>query len=279
MDLLAALLNYLSPSVKYFYSGASCATGIYDGKDPFGHMHLIKSGSMEVHIGEQHCLSINTPTVLFFPQPCAHIMIPNAGAVELVCGKVDLGISQQSPLAISMPEFLVIPIIEMPAIGATLDLLYQEAFTEGIGRQTALDRLLEYFLIHVLRHLISQGQISRGALAAMSDPRIALAINAMHERPSYTWTLDKLADRAGMSRARFAANFHKLAGLPPLEYLTSWRLSVARGMLRQGRPLKSVAFAVGYQSPEAFGRVFAKKIGQSPSEWLRAQFSSTEVVN
>jgi AraC-like DNA-binding protein len=260
MDLLAALLNYLSPSVKFFYSGASCETGFYDGKDSFGYMHLIKSGSMDVQVREKHCVAINTPTVLFFPQPCAHIMIPNAGAVELVCGKVDLGIREQSPLAISMPEFLAIPIVEMPAIGATLDLLYQEAFADGIGRQTALDRLLEYFLIHVLRHLIAQGKLSRGALA----------INAMHERPSHTWTLDKLAD---------TANFHKLAGLPPLEYLTSWRLSVARGMLRQGRPLKSVAFAVGYQSPEAFGRVFAKKIGQSPSEWLRTQFSSTEVVN
>ncbi len=56
---------------------------------------------------------------------------------------------------------------------------------------------------------------------------------------------------------------------PPRKYLTSWRLSVARGLMRQGRPLKSVAAAVGYQSPEAFGRLFTKRIGQTPAEWTR----------
>jgi AraC-like DNA-binding protein len=271
MDVLTPLLSHLSPSARYFYSGTTCEGGLYDGTDRVGHLHLVKSGRLSVEVPGMPEIVIEQPTLLFFPQPCAHRMTPGPFGVELVCGTVDLGIREQSPLAASLPAVLVIPINDIPSVGTTLGLLYEEAFGDAFGRQAALDRLLEYFLIQVLRYLLAQGQLSQGALAAMADPRLALALNAMHQRPAHPWTLEILADIAGMSRSRFAANFHKLAGMPPLDYLTNWRLAVARGLLRQGRPLKSVASAVGYQSPEAFGRVFSKRLGQTPVEWVRAQ--------
>lgn len=273
MDILTPLFKHVLPSVRYYFSGTDCEGGSYDGKDPWGHLHLVKSGSMRLDVPGIAALNITTPTVLLFPRPCAHSMAPAQDGVELVCGQVDLGVAEQSPLALSLPAWLAIPMTDLPAADTTLELLYQEAFGNGIGRPTAISLLLDYFLIHVLRHLLAQGRFSDGVLAAMSDARLALAFNAMHERPAYPWTLEQLAERAHMSRARFAANFHKLAWIPPLEYLTHWRLSVARGLLRQGRPLKSVAAAVGYQSPEAFGRVFAKRIGHTPAEWVRGQLS------
>ncbi len=271
MDSLAPLLNHIPPTVEYYFSGAACAGGVYnyDGTAPCGHLHLVKSGAMHVTVPGKQDIIITRPTVLLFPRPCAHTMLPGEGDVELVCGTVELGFAEQSPLVLSLPACLVIEVAEIPAIGATLELLYREAFGVGIGRQTAINRLLEYFMIHVLRHLVAKDLLSQGMLAAMSDPRLALALNAMHEHPAYLWTLEQLASIANMSRARFAANFQKATGIPPLEYLTNWRLSVARGLLRQGRPLKSVASAVGYQSPEAFGRVFAKRIGKTPAQWLR----------
>lgn len=270
MDHLNPLLNHLSPSVSYYFSGTACAGGTYayDGTEPCGHLHLVKSGTVQVSVSGKY-ISIDRPAVLLFPRPCAHTMLPGEGGVELVCGRVDLGHAEQSPLALSLPAFLSIPLAEMPAIGTTLDLLYREAFGAEIGRQIAINRLLDYFMIHVLRHLVVQGQLNHGALAALADPRLALALHAMHERPSHPWTLEQLAEIANLSRAQFAAKFHRLAGIPPLEYLTNWRLSVARGLMRQGRPLKSVASAVGYQSPEAFGRVFTRRIGQTPAEWVR----------
>jgi len=276
MDLLAPLINHFSLSVKYYFSGKTCEGGTYDGLAPVGHLHVVRSGSMLVGLPGGRQITIDTPTVLFFPRPCAHSITPDANGIELVCGTVDLGFTEQSPLAVSLPQVLAIRISDIPGIGATLDLLYQEAFADQIGRQTALDRLFEYFIIHVLRYLVAQGQFSQGALSAMADPRLAQAFNAMHERPSHPWTLDELADQARMSRARFAANFREMAGITPLEYLTNWRLAVARGQLRQGRPLKSVAHAVGYQSPEALSRVFARKVGQTPAEWLRMQRVTNE---
>ena len=271
MDPLTPLLKHLPPTVEYYFSGAACAGSVsdYDGKARCGHLHLVKSGTLHVTVAGSQDIFITRPSVLLFPRPCAHTMLPGEGGVELVCGMVELGFAEQSPLALSLPECLVIEVAEMPAIGMTLELLYAEAFGAEIGRQTAINRLLEYFMLHILRHLVAKDQFSQGVLAALADPRLALALNAMHERPSQPWTLEQLASIANMSRARFAANFQKAAGIPPLDYLTNWRLSIARGLLRQGRPLKSVASAVGYQSSEAFGRVFVRRIGQTPTAWMR----------
>jgi AraC-like DNA-binding protein len=89
----------------------------------------------------------------------------------------------------------------------------------------------------------------------------------MHERPEFPWTLETLAEAAGMSRARFAVNFRDKAGMTPLEYLTDWRLSVARKLLQQGRSISSIASLVGYQSHTALTRMITKKLGVPPKEW------------
>lgn len=271
MDLLAPLVSNFSLSVKAYYSGHTCDEGAYDGQTQVGHLHLVKSGSLSLVLPNGSQALVQEPTVVFFPRPSAHRLMPNASGVELVCGTVDLGLVEQSPLALALPQVVLIPLSRMAGIGNTLELLYAEAFGNEVGKQTALDKLFEYFIVQVLRFLISNGQIHSGALAAMADARLARAIHAMHEKPSHPWTLEELADQAGMSRARFAANFRSRSGVTPLEYLTSWRLAVARGQLRLGRPLKSVASAVGYQSPEALSRAFARKLGTTPAEWVRIQ--------
>jgi AraC-like DNA-binding protein len=71
-----------------------------------------------------------------------------------------------------------------------------------------------------------------------------------------------------MSRARFAAHFRKVVGITPFDYLTSWRLGIAQTMLRKGNSLKLIAAAVGYTNATALTRVFTKRLGMSPSDWL-----------
>ena len=127
---------------------------------------------------------------------------------------------------------------------------------------------MEYFLILLLRHLIDNGDMTDGLLAGLSDPRLGPAIVAMHQQPGRSWILDDLAHEAGMSRARFADHFRKIVGRTPIEYLTHWRMTVAQQLLQQGKPLKSVASAIGYDSPAALGRIFSKIFGQSPLAWL-----------
>ncbi|HEX8887164.1 MAG TPA: helix-turn-helix transcriptional regulator [Noviherbaspirillum sp.] len=76
---------------------------------------------------------------------------------------------------------------------------------------------------------------------------------------------------AGMSRSKFASQFHKQVGMPPAEYIAQRRMKLARQLLRQRLPVEQVAIRVGYQSQPAFSRAFSARFGVSPSAWLRSR--------
>jgi AraC-like DNA-binding protein len=88
----------------------------------------------------------------------------------------------------------------------------------------------------------------------------------VHEAPEKPWSLEDLADLAGMSRTRFAAHFRAVVGKTSIDYLTLWRMTIARQLLAKGKPVKSVANAVGYDSAAAFSRMFARVTGHSPRD-------------
>ena len=274
MDGLSPLFDRFSPSAKVFYSGSLCIAEDFVKSDGVGYLHLLRSGRLSVSSQTSNTLdpvllTIEEPSVVFFPRPCKHRFQPMAGdCVNLVCAAIDLGSEMRNPLVMALPDVLVIPLQEVPAIAPALDLLFMEAFGLGSGRQAALDRLTEYFLILLLRHIIDSKMLSAGILAALNDTRLTKAIAVIHARPEFPWSLESLAAEAGMSRARFAIRFRETIGITPLEYLTDWRMSVAQTLLRQGKSLKSIAPSVGYQSPAALRRIFAKKLGLPPGEWL-----------
>lgn len=274
MDKLSPLFARFAPTARVFYSGNLCITQDFVESDGVGHLHLLRSGQLSVSSSTtgslpSDVLTIDQPSVLFYPRPHSHRFQPDPGdSPNLVCATVDLGIEMRNPLVMALPDVLVMPLHEVTALAPTLDLLFAEAFSNRCGRQAALDRLVEYFLILLLRHVIDSKMLHAGILAALNDARLSRSITAMHERPEHAWSLETLAEEAGMSRARFAVHFREAVGTTPLEYLTDWRMCVAQTLLKHGKSLKAIALSVGYQSPAALRRVFAKKLGMSPGEWL-----------
>jgi AraC-like DNA-binding protein len=60
-------------------------------------------------------------------------------------------------------------------------------------------------------------------------------------------------------------------GLPPMHYLTSWRMQVAAQKLcNTSASLAQVAEIVGYDSEAAFSRAFKKAFGVAPATWRRS---------
>jgi AraC-like DNA-binding protein len=272
MDRLTPLLARFDLSARVFHTGPLCAWADFDGTDGVGHIHLVREGRVRV-VGVGHpTFDVTEPTLLFYPRPSVHELRTVDGVdVDVLCASVDFGVGLGNPLLRGLPDVLVVPLDDAPALAPTLDLLFAEAFDQRCGRQVALDRLTEYLVIQLLRHAMAARLMDAGALSGLADPRLSKAINAMHERPAEPWTLASLAELAGMSRARFAANFRSRVGATPLGYLTDWRLGVARTLLRQGRPMKRVASEVGYASSHALARAFTQRLGLSPTEWLRVQ--------
>jgi AraC-like DNA-binding protein len=58
--------------------------------------------------------------------------------------------------------------------------------------------------------------------------------------------LGELTKAAGMSRTTFATHFRTAAGVPPLTYLTDWRMRLARRALMEGdKPVSTIAYSLG----------------------------------
>jgi AraC-like DNA-binding protein len=132
-----------------------------------------------------------------------------------------------------------------------------------------LDRLLDVVLVGVLREHF--GRAGAGAppwYRALDDPQVGRALRALHADPARPWTVAALAAEVGLSRAAFARRFTALVGEPPLEYLTGWRMALAREQLRETRDgLAAVARAVGYGSEFAFAAAFKRHHGVAPGRW------------
>jgi AraC-like DNA-binding protein len=268
MDHLVPLFERFSLSARMFYSGRLCGT-TPNLDEQAGYLHVLRKGTLTVTHPNARRLVVDTPSILFFPRPHQHrLRGPEEEGAELVCATVEFGVGMLNPLIASFPEPLVVPLDSLPELAPALELLFSEASSDLPGRQTALDRLFEYILVLLIRSAVNARLVDSGVLLGLADERLGKAIEAMHKRPGTAWSLEHLAQSAGMSRARFAAHFRKVVGMTPFDYLTNWRLGVAQTMLRKRNSLKLIASAVGYANATALTRVFTQRLGMSPSEWL-----------
>ncbi|MBL8518281.1 MAG: AraC family transcriptional regulator [Betaproteobacteria bacterium] len=277
MDALSTLFDRFPLSARLFYAGEICNTADFPASAGHGHLHIVKRGTLSFASERTTLLTVNEPAALFFPQPRDHRLVPVPGEpAEVLCASVQLGGTANNPFLKAFPDLLNVSLAESDTLAKGLDLLIEEAFGHGQGRQAALDRLTEFCLLLMMRHVVDQRKVEMGVLAGLSDARIAKAVIAVHEDPRRAWTLAAMAEIANLSRARFAARFKETTGVTPLDYLTDWRIGLAQSLMKHGRPLKLVAEEVGYASPATFSRIFAARVGKPPRAWLTAQTTSAD---
>ncbi|SFQ53531.1 AraC family transcriptional regulator [Amycolatopsis rubida] len=153
---------------------------------------------------------------------------------------------------------------------SALDWLLRELDTEmghdRPGRSFTRDQLAQLLLVHILRAYLAQpNALPAGRLRILADPRLAPAAQALHENPAHTWRLDELARLAAMSRTGFAARFRAVAGVPPLAYLTEWRMRIAAYELtHHDTPVSALSAQLGYTSESAFITAFKRAFGRTP---------------
>jgi transcriptional regulator GlxA family with amidase domain len=89
-------------------------------------------------------------------------------------------------------------------------------------------------------------------------------------------SVDRLADRASLSNRHFARLFKQLFNLTPADLVEQLRLEEARRRLLWPRySVKSIAASVGFQSHEAFCRVFHRRFGLSPRAFREQELQKT----
>jgi AraC-like DNA-binding protein len=163
-------------------------------------------------------------------------------------------------------------------LAGVIDLIMEECAAERPGRDMILERLLEVMLMECLRWPgVGNPTLPTGLLAGMQDAALARVLRAMHADISTGWTVAELARLAGMSRSAFAARFAGTIGCAPMEYLSRWRMTLAKDALsRGGKSLDRLAQEIGYESASAFSTAFRRRVGCAPGAFARARVDAPQ---
>ena len=132
----------------------------------------------------------------------------------------------------------------------------------------AMDGLAQYLAgLLVRRHLLTNTKpvaLDRDR----AERRLRRAAELMDAAPEEHFTVDRLADAAGMSRYHFVHAFKKQHGLPPYAYLIRLRVERAAELMRTtGLSLTTIAHELGFASSGRFSEAFKRAYGVTPSSW------------
>ena len=214
--------------------------------------------------GEPHSLVSSSPD---------HPDAPPIPEMALLCGycRFDPGLSH--PLLDSLPGITVVrdeELLRHVWLKSTLEQLSREYLCQQPGNELVVDKLTEILLVELIR--INFGRSDQeGFVAALADPALARALEALHLEPHRPWTLETLASEAAMSRASLANRFKQRIGQTMFEYLTGLRMHRAKSMLRESdASIYKVANRVGYESDLAFAKAFKRVAGMTPKQYRKS---------
>lgn len=271
LDRLSALLDGLAPEVTVRPFGETGSPpGLADAPPAPATllMYLVIRGRAMWRTG-RHEEPLVAPCLVICPGDVAHGLRPDGGGTAPTIVRVEACL--RGPVA-----GLLLDAFRQPCtVGLdggeasllhTVGLIAAELEQPRCGQPALLHRAGDILFIGVLRQLVARPvNAVGGILSGLADPRLARALVAVHDRPQVPWTLERLADEAGMSRTAFARHFHAVMRMPPGRYLQRVRLAIARSAVAAGRGLKLAAIASGYQSPAALSRALSRADARRPA--------------
>jgi AraC-like DNA-binding protein len=246
-------------------------------RDDATEAHRLLPGDLAIAVGGQDHHIAGEPN----PATCVSheqfwARTPDADAADpeaavFLCGAYRLAGDVGRSLIQALPPVLVIRPSAHDQVHDVVSLVSRELQHSAPGSQTVLDRLLDVLLVLVLRASYDQSSSAPRWYRAAQDPRLGRALRAMHEKPDRGWTVPELAQLTAMSRPSFARKFERALGQTPMQYLTDWRLTLARDYLLAGElTLDQIARRTGYTSPNAFAATFRRHHGLPPGRWREA---------
>ncbi len=195
-------------------------------------------------------------------------MEDNPNHTSLICGEFRFTGTSRHPLNLALPACLVIRGAGASATFRQLATTMAEvAHADCAGRNVLLNKLADALFTAAICEYSRTASSRQGLFASLTDPRIARVVQAVHDHPGNVWTMQSMATLACMSRSSFAERFKQLMKLPPIQYVTQWRVGLAEQLLRnREQTVAGIAQDLGYSSEAAFRRLFKRVSGMSPGK-------------
>jgi len=266
--------------------------------------HVMKCGTAWGGIVGEEPVHLETGDVIVFPQGDPHVLSSAPGMrapagrrapprtftrlpisirhegggperAEIVCGFIGCDLRPFNPLLAALPRVIHIPRrgADDSVFAQLVTLAVAESAGHAEGSESMLARVSELLFVEVVRRYVATlPPEQRGWLAGLRDERIGRVLGVVHHRPAHPWSLDELAQEAGMSRSNLAESFANLVGIPPMQYLAQWRMQLAATLLSTtSLGLAEIAGRVGYGSEAALSRAYKRSVGVAPADWRRGK--------
>lgn len=261
--------------------------------------HFVIEGKLLLSIDDEPPIEVRAGEIVLLPRNDSHILASAPGLIpvnaadlilpapegelarisyggggeasHLVCGFLG---SQDAynPLIASLPSALTLDVREGTSrdwIEASVRFAARELAAGKLASSSVMSRLSELLLVEAVRQYsstLADGEV--GWLRGLKDPHVGRALALIHQNICEPWSTEALAREVALSRSAFVDRFSTLVGVPPIRYLTAWRLQTAKLQLRESsKSVSQLAYSVGYMSEEAFSRAFKREFGLSPSRW------------
>ena len=285
MEVLSDILRSMRVHGSVYFCDHLTAPWSMDFKDTTSaSFHLVRRGECWVMSGDR-TERLGPGDLVFIEPGRDHVLAsaptgrePSATDTLLLCGYCDFTRGSGTPLLDVFPSLTIVREEELRKhtwLKSTLDQLSTEYLAQQPGAELVVNKLTEVVLVELIRINFGRDE-QKPFIRALSDGRVAAALQRLHAHPERAWTLDALAGEVGVSRAAFAKRFKTLVGRPMFEYLTMLRLQRARELLREtDLPLFEIANRVGYESDLAFTKTFKKHTGATPTKYRKQPADAT----
>ncbi len=285
-------------------SAADCSPYLGEVSDIIPY-HFVIDGTLRVKTGTEPPNELGPGEVVLFPRNDSHLlggdlnlspvsgddvvrppstegglstirMGGNGDRTTIVCGFLGGDALESNPLINTLPPMLHMDVGKGNSgdwIRGTFSYAADEIASGRMGSETVLAKISEILFVEAIRHYsenLPEGEI--GWLAALKDPQLSKGLALMHSKLNFPWTVDDLGREVGLSRSALADRFVQLIGIPPIQYLTNWRMQVAAQNLRNSiQSIQQIAEQVGYDSEAAFSRAFKRVMKVPPATWRRQE--------
>jgi len=202
---------------------------------------------------------------------------------RFVCGYLTFDPLLCGPILESLPPMLKVN-VRTDRSGQWLEQsilhLVEEAASNRAGSDVMLAKLSEALFVDTLRRYVTglPGDTT-GWLAGARDPVVGKSLALLHSRPSHPWTIAELAMDVGLSRSVLVERFTRYLSVPPIAYLTGWRLRLAaQALTSTPKGVADIAADVGYESEAAFNRAFRRVFAVPPARYRRQSRGPSSAV-
>ncbi len=139
------------------------------------------------------------------------------------------------------------------------------------GFASELRLKINELLLEVLRLLLTKG-VTLDEKLVSSRRSVELFLSDLQVSVDEDWTLETMAEAAGLGRTQFSRHCQAITNMTPIEYLTHCRILTAASLLehRSDLSVTDVAYASGFRSSQYFSSQFRRYFLKTPSAYREA---------